>query len=138
MASYFIDLPASTVSIPAGASTEAKQDSLITAIGLLAKLTDTQPVSIGAMTPTYAQSLVIGSGAVVTLTKPVGAKKAKVWAGSNGVNLRVTMDGSTTPTATTGFIFEPNRSDDFEGVGDLKVIAETSASNQAIHVHWSV
>lgn len=76
MASYQIDLPASTVSIPPGAatsanqlleiadldaiktsaasidtkatslSTSAKQDLLLTAIGLLAKSTDTQPVSV--------------------------------------------------------------------------------------------
>jgi hypothetical protein len=91
-----------------------------------------------ALTPNYDQSLVITDGAVVTLTKPAGAKKAKVWAGANTVNLRVTMDGTTAPSATTGMPFEPERSEDFEGVGNLKVIAETTATGQAIFVHWSV
>lgn len=79
MASVFIDLPASTVSIPTGASTELKQDSQITAAGatntkldsliakdfatqttlaallaelmLKADLLDTQPVSISGTVP---------------------------------------------------------------------------------------
>lgn len=101
-------------------------------------VTGTISTSTQAMTPTYAQSLVISNAGVITLTKPVGAKKAKVHAGTNDVNLRVTMDGLTAPSSTVGHVIEPNRSEDFEGVGDLKVIAEAVATGQAISVHWSV
>lgn len=89
-----------------------------------------------ALTPDYDQSLLVDATTAITLTKPAGAKKAKVWAGDNSINLRVTMDG-TTPTATVGFPFQPNRSDDFDGVGDLKAICEEAGTGKAIFVHWS-
>jgi hypothetical protein len=91
------------------------------------------------MTPTHAQSLVVADTGVTTLSKPANAKKVKIMAlGSNSVNLRVTLDGSTAPTSTVGFRIEPGRSEDFDAVGDLKAIAESTATGQGIVAHWSV
>lgn len=92
-----------------------------------------------ALSPTYVQSLIIDNVTVVTFTAPTGAKKAKIMAdGDNSVNLKMTADGSTAPTATVGMQLEPGRSEDFDGVSDIKVIAETVGTNQAVYIHWSV
>lgn len=98
----------------------------------------TQPVSI-THTGQYAQSLTINSSSATTLSAPTGAKKAKIMVSdTNTANLRVTTDGSTVATSTVGFQFQPGRSEDFEGVGNLSVIAEgTGITGQVIFVHWS-
>jgi hypothetical protein len=92
-----------------------------------------------ARAPTYAQSLVVDGTTAVTLTAPGSAKGCKVVAlNTNAVNLRITLDGSTTPTATVGISMEPGRSEDFIGVSNLKVIGESTTSSQGIMVHWYV
>lgn len=107
---------------------------------VLASDQTTLPVNQSANTPTYNQDLTVNSTTVVTLNAPAGAKGAKVWADKdNGQALRVTMDGSTTPTSTVGFRFEAGRSEDFIGVGSLKVLSEGSGvTAQAIYVQWRV
>lgn len=71
---------ASAMPIPTGAATEAKQDANITAIGLLAKLSDTQPVSLasqplptGAATEATSAALLVELAlkADLTETQPV-------------------------------------------------------------------
>lgn len=111
---------------------------ILAELELKADLTESQPVKQDALAPFYNQSLVIDNVTVVTIAKPVGAKKAKVWAGDNADALRITLDGATVPSATVGFPLNPNRAEDFDGVGDLKVIAQVVSTNQAIYIHWSI
>ena len=116
MASIYIQLPLSTSSV-----------------------TGTIAVSQEALTPTHAQSLIIDNVTVVTFTAPAGAKKAKVMAlDTNTVNIRITNDGTTAPSATVGHQLQPARSEDFDGVGSIKVICESVATAHGVTISWSV
>lgn len=96
-------------------------------------------VAQAGLIPTYAQSLVIADSGVITFTKPANAKKVLIMAGdANTVILKVTVDGTTTPTATVGMDFIASRSLQFDGVADVKVTAATAATGQSLFLHWSV
>jgi hypothetical protein len=71
-----------------------------------------------------------------TFTAPVGAKWCKIYAeDTNVANIRVRIGG--TATVTSGLQLQPGRSEDFNAVGNISVIAE-SGTNQKVNVHFGV
>jgi hypothetical protein len=91
----------------------------------------------GALTPQYDQATNINDLVVTTFTKPVGAKVVKIMTPlGNATDLKITLDGSTAPSATVGMEIQPGRSEDFTAVGDVKAIAKTAATNQELFLHW--
>lgn len=71
-----------------------------------------------------------------TFTAPAGAKWCKIYCpDTNVANVRVRLAG--TATLTSGIQFQPGRSEDFNAVGNISVIAE-SGTNQVINVHFGV
>lgn len=71
-----------------------------------------------------------------TFTAPAGAKWCKIYCpDTNVANVRVRLAG--TATITSGIQFQPGRSEDFNAVGNISVIAE-SGTNQVINVHFGV
>jgi hypothetical protein len=86
----------------------------------------------------YQQSLVIADTGVTVLTGPANAKMCKVMAGySNTVDLKLTVDGLTNPSATVGFEMQPGRSEDFMAALEVRVIAAAAATGQKLFVQWS-
>jgi hypothetical protein len=87
------------------------------------------------LTASYSESLTITNSSAVTINAPVGAKWCKIQADdTNSVNLRVKIGG--TATATSGMQFQPGRSEDYHAVGDISVIAESTATAQKLYVQW--
>lgn len=126
MASVFIDLPASTVSIPTGASTELKQDEIIAALG--------------AKVASHVQSLTLNSVTAQSFAPPANAKSVKIMADAdNLVNLKVAM--GTTATASVGMVFEAGRSEDFGEVATVSIICKPTVSEptptaQGVYLVW--
>jgi hypothetical protein len=157
--------PVSVVALPlpAGAATSEKQDSQITELqdiesdveAMSAKLPSTlgQKAMAASMSVVVAsdqtalsvtQTAQVGSYAEITnlttsaqtFTAPAGAKWAKVQADdTNTANVRVKIGAAA--TVSSGMQFQPGRSEDYVGVGNISVIAE-SGTNQKIYVQWGV
>jgi len=86
-----------------------------------------------ALAASYQEDLTV-SNSVETFTAPAGAKTVVIQApSSNTVNLRVRLSG--TATTTSGYVFEPGRSEVFPFSGNVSYIAE-SGSGQAINAHF--
>lgn len=105
------------------------------------KLNSSISVAQTASIPTYAESLLIDNLTVVTLAAPVGVKGCKIitpTSNSGSIPLHVTLDGVTSPSSTVGMEIQAGRSEDFIGVGSLKVIAKSAITAQKISVHWYV
>lgn len=129
-------------------ATQAKQDAIITeldnlqaqipttlgqktsAASLAVTLASDQssiPVVQGALTPSFQEDATVG-GSVETFTAPAGAKWVKIYAAdTNTANIRVKIAG--TPTTTSGFQFQPGRSEDFAVAGNVSYISESSTGN---------
>ena len=95
----------------------------------------TQPVAQTALTVSY-QEITNLTTSPMTFTAPAGAKWCKIYASdANTANIRVRLAG--TATISSGIQFQPGRSEDFNAVGNISVIAE-SGSGQHINVHFGV
>lgn len=129
--------------------------------GVVSKLIDVSaqlPVSLGAKLSNSSLSVVpatdavfstapaalVGSfaeinnltNAVQTFTMPVGAKWFKIMAdGDNPSSVRMKI--GATPTASSGMKLEAGRSEDFQAVGNVNVIAEVAGTNY-VSIHWGV
>lgn len=133
MASIYLDLPLRSVgSISApGLASEVTLQATLDELKLKADLTETQPVIFGALSASF-QEIVNLTTAVQTFTAPAGAKWCKISADAlNSANIRVKMGGVA--TGTSGVRMEPSRTEDFQVVGNVSVIAE-SGSGQAVCV----
>lgn len=113
-----VAISAAALPLPAGAATEAKQDSIIAAIGQNAG--------------SYAESTTLDAVTAQTITAPAGAKWCKIM-NLGGQNLRVKIGGAA--SVSSGMRLEPGRSEDFNGVGNISVIAELGTA-QAVAVQW--
>ena len=88
-----------------------------------------------AQTASYQEDITVGT--VETFTAPAGAKSCVIQAlSSNTVNLRVKIGGGVA-TTTSGYVFEPGRSEVFPFAGDISYVSE-STTGQAINVHFGV
>lgn len=137
MASVYIDLPLKSVgSISApGLASESTLQAVLDELELKADLTETQPVSFGALTASFQEILNLTT-AVQTFTAPVNAKWCKISADAlNSANIRFKMGG--TVSGTSGIRLEPSRTEDLQVVGSISVIAE-SGSGQAVCVIFGV
>lgn len=87
-------------------------------------------------TPSY-QEIINLTNVAQTFTAPADAKWCKIQADStNTAIIRVKMGG--TATATSGFQFPANKTEDFYAVGNISVICETAVANQKIYVQFGV
>ena len=87
-------------------------------------------------TPSY-QEIINLTNVAQTFTAPTDAKWCKIQADStNTAIIRVKIGG--TATATSGFQFAANKTEDFYAVGNISVICETAATNQKIYVQFGV
>lgn len=101
----------------------------------LASDQSTLPVAQAALTPSY-QEITNLTITAQTFTAPVGAKWCKIYAeDTNVADIRVRIGG--TATVTSGLQLQPGRSEDFNAVGNISVIAE-SGTNQKVNVHFGV
>lgn len=90
---------------------------------------------VAARVPSYQEILNLTTSAQ-TFTAPVGSRWCKVYADdTNTATIRLKIGG--TATTSSGIQFQPGRSEDFEAVGDISVIAE-SGTNQKINVTFGV
>lgn len=92
-------------------------------------------LSLGAAA-TYVQSVTIDGVTAQTFAAPSAASKwVKIQADdNNSVSLRVCVGG--TATATNGHLFAPGRSEDFQAVATISVIASSTATAQMISITW--
>lgn len=127
--------------LPTGAATETTLAALLTELALKADLSETQPVSLAslpsapAMVPTF-QEITDLTTLVQTFVAPANAKWCKVMTDDdNAGNVRVKIGGVA--TTTSGMRFQPGRSEDYQAVGDISVIAETGTGNK-IQVQFGV
>lgn len=152
------------VATGAGIATEAKQDSQITELqdieadleAMSAKLPATLgqkamaaslavviasdqtslPVVQGAMTPSY-QEITNLTNVAQTFTAPANAKWCKIQADDTNLAVIRVKIGAVA-TASSGLQFQPGRSEDYQAVGNISVIAETAEVNQKIYVQFGV
>ncbi len=90
-------------------------------------------VTQAALAVTFQEDTTVTTAAE-TFTAPAGAKSVVIQApSSNTVNLRVRLSG--TATTSSGYVFEPGRSEVFPFAADVSYIAE-SGSNQTINAHF--
>jgi hypothetical protein len=93
------------------------------------------PPQPAAMTPSFQEDATVSTVAE-TFTAPANAKTCVIQApSSNTVNLRVRLAG--TATTSSGYVFEPGRSEVFPFAANVSYCAE-SGSGQAINVHFGV
>lgn len=111
-----------------------------TAVPVSGPLTDSQlrasaiSVTQTALAPTFQEDSTV-STTPETFTAPAGAKSCVIQApSSNTINLRVRIGGVAAST-TSGYVFEPGRSEVFPFAGDISYCSE-SGSGQAINVHF--
>lgn len=72
-----------------------------------------------------------------TFTAPAGAKWFKIYTPTtNATTIRFKVGG--TATISSGMQLQPGRSEDFQCVGNISVIAEDAATNQHVNVIWGV
>lgn len=89
------------------------------------------PTTLAALTATY-QEITNLTTVAQTFTAPAGAKWAKVCADANNSNfIRVKIGG--TATTVSGIRLEQSRTEDFQAVGNISVIAE-GGTNQIVNV----
>jgi hypothetical protein len=92
-------------------------------------------LSLG-LAATYVQSVTIDGVTAQTFAAPSTVSKwVKIQADdNNSVSLRVCVGG--TATATNGHLFAPGRSEDFQAVATISVIASSTATAQMISITW--
>lgn len=94
---------------------------------------DTLDTNTSEKTATYQEILTLTTTAQ-TFTAPVGAAWCKIMVDdTNTANIRVKIGGVA--TVSSGMQFQPGRSEDYQAVGDISVIAE-SGTNQKISVQF--
>lgn len=85
----------------------------------------------------YVQSLTIDGTTQQTFNAPANAKWVKVIAGiDNTVDLMVNFGANA--TSTIGFEMQSGRSEDFDAVANISVIAKSAATNQKVSIVWGV
>lgn len=85
----------------------------------------------------YVQSLTIDGTTQQTFNAPANAKWVKVIAGiDNTVDLMVNFGANA--TSTIGFEMQSGRSEDFDAVANISVIAKSAATNQKVSIIWGV
>lgn len=91
------------------------------------------PVAQSALAVTYQEDLTVSTSAE-TFTAPAGAKSCLIQCPStNTESIRVRLSG--TATTTSGYLFEPGRSEYFPFAANISYIA-VAGSGQAINVHF--
>lgn len=91
--------------LPSGAATATNQTTANTSLNSIdtktpALVSGAVPITASARTCVGRQTITLTSGVVAILTVPVGAIAAIIQA--DGATVRVTQDGTTTPTSTVG------------------------------------
>lgn len=90
---------------------------------------DNNTVSQTAMTPSFQE--ITSLTTVQTITAPANAKWALVHAsGDNTGNIRIKFGGAA--STTSGHVMEPGRSESFQAVGNLSVIAVTGTQEVCV------
>jgi hypothetical protein len=94
-------------------------------------------VSPSVQVASHVQSLTIDGTTAQLFTAPANAKWVKIQADdNNSVNLKVAF--GVTATATIGHKFAAGRSEDFQAVADISIIAESVITGQGIYITWGV
>lgn len=114
-------------------ATQSTLAALLTELQLKADLSQSQPVIVGALTPSYQEDLTVTT-AVETITAPVGAKWCKIMTECSDGDMRVKIGGVA--SATSGMKFQDGRSEDFQAVGDISYRME--AGTGKIYVNFGV
>lgn len=90
-----------------------------------------------ARVASYVQSLTIDGTTAQTFNAPANAKWCKIVAGiDNTIDLMVNF--GATATATVGCEFQPGRSEDFDAVANISVIAKSATTNHKVSIYWGV
>lgn len=140
------------IPLPEGAATDASLELIFEAIKLLAKKTETQPVSIASsvavtiadpvsvlmtskvQTGLHAEDLTV-STTPETFVAPAGAFACFIQAEeTNATNLRVKMGGTASPTS--GIQFQGGRSEMYEGGSNVSYCSESGTGK--ISIQWFV
>jgi hypothetical protein len=132
-----LPISASSLPLPTGAATDAKLDSIITAIGS----TNTKLDSIELNTSPELNSSstqTVTSSSAVTFTSPTGAKRMVIQNSLNANGAIRFVASSETPSASSGFYLGIGQSTSEIPAGTFKAIATTASEDGDVTVIWFV
>lgn len=132
-----LPISASSLPLPTGAATDAKLDSIITAIGSTNTKLDSIELNTSPELNSH-QTQTVTSASAVTFTAPSGAKRMVI---QNSLNangaIRFTASAGTL-TASSGFYLGIGQSTSEIPAGSFKAIATTASENGDVSVIWFV
>jgi hypothetical protein len=132
-----LPISASSLPLPTGAATDAKLDSIITAIGSTNTKLDSIELNTSPELNSH-QTQTVTSASAVTFTAPSGAKRMVI---QNSLNangaIRFTASAGTL-TASSGFYLGIGQSTSEIPAGSFKAIATTASEDGDVSVIWFV
>jgi hypothetical protein len=124
------------ITIPVGIATAANQVLEIAELTTANTKLDTLH-SDNIKVASHIQSLTINDTAAQSFVPPTNAKWVKIQADDdNIVNLKIAF--GVTATALIGHKFASGRSEDYQAVATISVIAISAATNQGVYITWGV
>jgi len=132
-----VPVSAASLPLPSGAATDAKLDSIITAIGS----TNTKLDSIELNTSPELNSSstqTVTSASAVTFTAPTGAKRMVIQNSLNANGAIRFVASSETPSSSSGFYLGIGQSTSEIPAGTFKAIATTASEDGDVSVIWFV
>jgi hypothetical protein len=135
--SQTVPISAASLPLPSGAATDAKLDTIITAIGN----TNTKLDSIETNTSPELNShstQTVTSASAVTFTAPAGAKRMVIQNSLNAGGAIRFVASANTPTASSGFYLGVGQSTSEIAAGSFKAIATTASEDGDVTVIWFV
>lgn len=113
------------------------QKTMANSMAVVLPSDQTVPTQNIAKVASYVQSLTIDGTTQQTFNAPANAKWCKVSAGiDNTVDLMVNF--GAVATSTVGMEFQAGRSEDFDAVANISVIAKSAITNQKVSIFWGV
>ena len=132
-----IPISASALPLPSGAATDAKLDSIITAIGSTNTKLDSIELNTSPELNSHDTQTVTSSSAV-TFTAPAGAKRMVIQNSLNANGAIRFVASAGTPTASSGFYLGIGQSTSEIPAGSFKAIATNASEDGDVTVIWFV
>lgn len=132
-----VPVSAASLPLPSGAATDAKLDSIITAIGSTNTKLDSIELNTSPEFHSHSTQTVTSASAV-TFTAPSGAKRMIIQNSLNADGAIRFVANAGTPTASSGFYLGVGQSTSEMPSGSFKAIALAPSENGDVTVIWFV
>lgn len=132
-----VPVSAASLPLPSGAATDAKLDSIITAIGSTNTKLDSIELNTSPELNSHSTQTVTSASAV-TFNAPVGAKRMIIQNSLNANGAIRFVAAAGTPTASSGYYLGVGQSTSEMSAGSFKAIATTAAEDGDVTVIWFV